>query len=158
MMDGENDGDVTILIVPADVVGYVQGQGGTVLRAIEEEWGTLMFFIDSNLSRAQRLAIFGSIRGRRGAELKVLSAIDMKVPGYFSSIHDEVILRDRYNDKSKTWGTDFMVFQEEGEISYALGKKGSTRRKLERSSGAVVQYVGNICICSGTKVERKQAR
>lgn len=23
-------------------VGYVQGQGGMVLRSIEEEWGTLM--------------------------------------------------------------------------------------------------------------------
>ena len=36
------DGDLTVLSVPPDVVGYVQGQGGMVLRSIEEEWGTLM--------------------------------------------------------------------------------------------------------------------
>ena len=27
-----------------DCVGYVMGRGGQVLRSMEEEWGTLMFF------------------------------------------------------------------------------------------------------------------
>mmetsp|Transcript_43042 Transcript_43042/g.100245 ORF Transcript_43042/g.100245 Transcript_43042/m.100245 type:complete len:671 (+) Transcript_43042:38-2050(+) len=152
------DGDLTVLSVPPDVVGYVQGQGGSVLRSIEEEWGTLMVFIDTDLSRAQRLAIFGSIRGRRGSELKVLSAVETKMAGYFSSVREMIISRDKYKDPTGTWGTDTMTFRDEGEISYALGKQGGTRKKLERSSGAIVQYVGMVSVVSGTKSERCRVR
>eukprot|EP00931_Biecheleriopsis_adriatica_P086504 TRINITY_DN61167_c0_g1_i1.p1 TRINITY_DN61167_c0_g1~~TRINITY_DN61167_c0_g1_i1.p1 ORF type:complete len:682 (-),score=120.89 TRINITY_DN61167_c0_g1_i1:29-2050(-) len=153
-----DDGDLTVFAVPPDVVGYVQGQGGSVLRSIEEEWGTLMVFIDTDLSRAQRLAIFGSIRGRRGSELKVLSAVETKMGGYFASVRESVINRDKYKDPTGTWGTDTMTFRDEGEISYALGKQGGTRKKLERSSGAIVQYVGMIAVVSGTKSERCRVR
>ena len=45
-------------------------------------------FIDTDLSKAQRLAVFGSIRGRRGSELKVLSAIETKMQGYFAQVRD----------------------------------------------------------------------
>ena len=48
-----------------------------------------MVFIDVDLSRAQRLAIFGTVRGRRGSELKVLSAVETKMQGYFSRIRSE---------------------------------------------------------------------
>eukprot|EP00927_Polykrikos_kofoidii_P054299 TRINITY_DN48735_c0_g1_i1.p1 TRINITY_DN48735_c0_g1~~TRINITY_DN48735_c0_g1_i1.p1 ORF type:complete len:930 (+),score=164.06 TRINITY_DN48735_c0_g1_i1:99-2888(+) len=153
-----DDCDLTVLSVPPEVVGYVQGHGGSVLRNIEEEWGTLMIFVDVDLSRAQRLAIFGSVRGRRGSELKVMSAVETKMPGYFSTVLSEIVNRDRRKDPTGTWGTDYMSFRDEGEISYALGKQGGTRRKLERSSGAVVQYVGMVVICSGTKVERIRAK
>lgn len=156
--DEFDDGDLTVVRVPPDVVGYVQGHGGSVLRNIEDEWNTLMVFVDSDLSRAQRIAIFGSVRGRRGAELKVLSAIETKSPGYFNNHINEIISRDRGKDHTGTWGTDYMPFKDEGEISYALGKQGGTRRKLERSTGAVVQYVGMVCICSGTNEERKRVR
>ncbi|CAJ1425689.1 unnamed protein product [Effrenium voratum] len=152
------DGDLTVLSVPPDVVGYVQGQGGSVLRSIEEEWGTLMVFIDTDLSKAQRLAVFGSIRGRRGSELKVLSAVETKMGGYFASVKEPVLNRDKYKDCTGTWGTDTMTFRDEGEISYALGKQGGTRKKLERSSGAIVQYVGMVAVVSGTKAERCRVR
>ncbi|CAE7035043.1 unnamed protein product, partial [Symbiodinium natans] len=156
--DDFEDGDLTVLSVPPDVVGYVQGQGGSVLRSIEEEWGTLMVFIDTDLSKAQRLAIFGSIRGRRGSELKVLSAVETKMSGYFASVREMIISRDKYKDPTATWGTDTMTFRDEGEISYALGKQGGTRKKLERSSGAIVQYVGMVAVVSGTKAERCRVR
>ena len=32
----------------------------------------------------EKLAIFGRKRGRRGAELKVMAAVETKVPGYFT--------------------------------------------------------------------------
>mmetsp|Transcript_65800 Transcript_65800/g.157238 ORF Transcript_65800/g.157238 Transcript_65800/m.157238 type:complete len:717 (-) Transcript_65800:5-2155(-) len=153
-----DEGDITVLMVPPDVVGYVQGHGGGVLRSIEDEWGTLMFFIDTDLSRAQRLAILGSIRGRRGSELKVLSAVEMKLPGYFNQIQQDVLQRDVGKDKSGTWGTDVQTFKDEGDISYALGKQGGTRRKLERSSGAIVQYIGMVAVFSGKKDERVRVR
>ncbi|CAK0838125.1 unnamed protein product, partial [Prorocentrum cordatum] len=127
------------------------------------EWGTLMVFIDNDLSRAQRLAIFGSVRGRRGSELKVLSAVETKMAGYFANVREDAINRDKYKDETGTWGTDTMVFREgngreEGEISYALGKQGGTRKKLERSSGSIIQYVGMEAICSGTRIQRTRAR
>lgn len=44
-----------------------------------------MFFCEVGSGRRdkdfEKLAIFGQIRGRRGAELKVLSAIETKSPG-----------------------------------------------------------------------------
>ncbi|CAJ1348853.1 unnamed protein product, partial [Effrenium voratum] len=92
----------------------------------------------------EKLAIFGNVKARRGAELKVLSAVETKVPGYFEKIRDDVVYRDKnadYGDGS--WGTETMTFQDD-ELSYALGKQGGTRKKIERSSGAIVQYVGQV--------------
>lgn len=36
--------DLTAVDVPEECVGFVTGRGGLVLRSLEEEWGTLMFF------------------------------------------------------------------------------------------------------------------
>eukprot|EP00913_Durusdinium_trenchii_P023992 g22533.t1 len=89
-----NDGDLTMLRVPQEAVGFVTGRAGNFLRTIEEEWGTLMFFVEVESSRSrskeyEKLAIFGDVRARRGAELKVLSAVETKVPGYFDKIRDD---------------------------------------------------------------------
>merc|ERR1719253_1571477 len=160
--DDYDDGDLTMLQVPQEAVGFVTGRAGNFLRTIEEEWCTLMFFCEvgagSNRNKDyEKLAIFGSVRGRRGAELKVLSAVETKVPGYYDKIRDDVNGRDRGKDDSGTWGTDTMTFQDD-ELSYALGKQGSTRRKLERSSGAIVQYVGHTAIFSGPRTVRRRAK
>ena len=50
-----------------------------------------------------------------------------------------------------------MTFRDD-ELSYALGKQGGTRKKLERASGAVVQYVGQVALFSGEKALRKKAK
>eukprot|EP00401_Gymnodinium_catenatum_P073190 CAMPEP_0117488174 /NCGR_PEP_ID=MMETSP0784-20121206/16375_1 /TAXON_ID=39447 /ORGANISM="" /LENGTH=587 /DNA_ID=CAMNT_0005282845 /DNA_START=1 /DNA_END=1762 /DNA_ORIENTATION=- len=157
-----DDGDLTMLMVPQEAVGFVTGRAGNFLRTIEEEWCTLMFFceVGSKGGRSkdyEKLAIFGGVRARRGAELKVLSAVETKVPGYYDKIRDEVVDRDRGRDETGTWGTDTMTFQDD-ELSYALGKQGATRKKLERSSGAVVQYVGHVALFSGTKTERRRGK
>ena len=80
--------DMTVVDVPRDCVGYVTGRGGQVLRSLEAEWGTLMFFAKDKNSEGssndiEKLAIFGSRRSRRGAELKVMSAVEHKSPGFF---------------------------------------------------------------------------
>jgi len=160
--DDYDDGDLTMIQVPQEAVGFVTGRAGNFLRTIEEEWCTLMFFCEvgagSNRNRDyEKLAIFGGVRGRRGAELKVLSAVETKVPGFLERIRDDVVSRDRGKDDTGTWGTDTMTFQDD-ELSYALGKQGGTRKKLERSSGAVVQYVGHCALFSGTRSQRKKAR
>ena len=74
-------------------------RAGNFVTTIEEERGK--FFCTSARSGSgrnrdyEKIAIFGSVRGRRGAELKVLSAVKTKVPGYFSNIRDEAVDRDR---------------------------------------------------------------
>jgi len=157
-----DDGDLSMLMVPQEAVGFVTGRAGNFLRTIEEEWTTLMFFceVDKGSGRGkdfEKLAIFGQVRGRRGAELKVLSAVETKVQGYFAKIRDEVVDRDRGKGEDGTWGTDAMTFKDD-ELSYALGKQGGTRKKLERSSGAIVQYIGQTALFSGTKKERRRAK
>jgi len=160
--DDYDDGDLTMLNVPQEAVGFVTGRAGNFLRTIEEEWTTLMFFCEVEKGGGrnkdfEKLAIFGSVRARRGAELKVLSAVETKCPGYFDKLRNDVVDRDRGKDESETWGTDTMTFQDD-ELSYALGKQGGTRKKLERSSGAIVQYVGHVALFSGTKAQRKKAK
>ena len=66
-----------------DCVGFIMGRGGSVLRGIEEEWGTLMFFALVNggkFSGQEKLAIFGDRRPRRASELKVRESTN----GHFS--------------------------------------------------------------------------
>lgn len=49
-------------------------------------------------------------------------------------------------------------FLRDEELSYALGKDGSTRKKIEQASGAILQYVGNVAYIGGTQKERKRCR
>lgn len=82
------------------------------------------------------MVIFGERRGRRGSELKVMAAVENKMEGYFTK-H----LKDHVSDNEE-WGTDIKKLKMD-EMSWALGKKGATRRKLARASGCIVEYVGN---------------
>merc|ERR1719506_1721455 len=85
----EQDGDdLTSLLVPQEAVGFVTGRQGNFLRSIEDEWCVLMLFAEFDKDRGrekdmERLCIFGKRRARRGAELKVLSAIESKVDGHY---------------------------------------------------------------------------
>jgi len=72
-----------VVDVPEDCVGFVMGRGGNTLRTMEEEWGSLMFFAqvtEPGQEEAEKLCIFGQVRSRRGAELKVMSAVEHKHP------------------------------------------------------------------------------
>lgn len=160
----EERDDLTCIPVPHDCVGYVTGRKGQGLRFIEEEWDTLMFF--TNLQPQQQrssessppkefenLAIFGvDRRRRRGAELKVMSAVEQKLPGYYTKdVTSEVVGPDPEFD------TDMVPIADD-DYSYALGKEGSTRKKLARASGAVLEYVGRVAFIAGTAEQRKNAK
>ena len=57
--------------VPQHAVGFVTGKGGNFLRTIEEEWTVIMFFVEFSNDRKrdiEKLAIFGTKRGRKGAD------------------------------------------------------------------------------------------
>ena len=61
-----------------------------------------MFFakvLNGPSSGSEKLAIFGTRRARRGAELKVMSAVEHKHPGYFLSSDGR--LRDPLNQPAR---------------------------------------------------------
>lgn len=152
----EEHDDLTIIEVPAEAVSFVTGTKGSFLRLVEEEFGTMLFFIDFNKTnrrdQLERLAIFGPLRERRGAELKVMAAIEMKQPGHFTR-KDSLLPQD----PEEGFGTDRIVIEED-DYSYALGKGGATRKKIARASNCVIEYIGRLAYLSGLKKERTRAR
>jgi hypothetical protein len=148
--------DLTIVNIPYDAVSFVTGKGGRFLRMVEEEFGTLLFFLGSEgkakgRTEAMQLAIFGDLRSRRGSELKIMTATEMKFAGHFTK-H----VKDMVSDVAG-FDTDWRRIVDD-DYSYALGKGGSTRRKLSRASGCIVEYVGQVAYFAGTKRERDCAR
>eukprot|EP00421_Protoceratium_reticulatum_P067903 CAMPEP_0168429902 /NCGR_PEP_ID=MMETSP0228-20121227/37609_1 /TAXON_ID=133427 /ORGANISM="Protoceratium reticulatum, Strain CCCM 535 (=CCMP 1889)" /LENGTH=738 /DNA_ID=CAMNT_0008444001 /DNA_START=64 /DNA_END=2278 /DNA_ORIENTATION=+ len=155
--DAERHDDLTIIEVPAEAVSFVTGKQGSFLRMVEEDFGTLLFFIDfsrsSKRDQLERLAIFGPQRERRGAELKVMAAIEMKQPGYFTK-RDSI---PPMEDPCEGFSTDRMPIEED-DYSYALGRGGTTRKKIARASGCVIEYIGRLAYLSGLRGERTRAR
>jgi hypothetical protein len=106
----------------------------------------------------EKLAIFGTPRSRCGAELKVLSAVEFKNPGFFlenDRPRTEMTWYDNYDD------TDFAVdtfIMRDDEYSYALGKRGSTRKKLARAACCIIEYIGTTAFLAGTRAERECAQ
>jgi len=158
--------DLSVVVVPEDCVGYVMGRQGAALRGMEEEWGTLMFFAkvagsgDHNNGRGnEKLAIFGTRRARRGAELKVMSAVEHKHPGYFMNSESKLRapLVQPGDGEDDGWSYDTVPLTSD-EFSYALGAGGSTRKKLARAADCIMEYVGMVAICAGYKDERKRAK
>merc|ERR1719408_436142 len=104
-----------------------------------------MFFMNKQGTGSfdEKLAILGSNRARRGAELKVMSAVETKSPGTFTR-H----LAEKFNPRDR-FATDRMRLSGD-DLSYALGKEGSTRKKLELASGCILNYVGDMAFLAGT--------
>lgn len=155
--------DIVILDIPHGCVGYVTGHKGQGLRSVEEEFATLMFFTDVNRNKSppteeeaqtkvEKLVVFSpSERSRQGAVLKVMSAIEQKMPGHFTKDVKPVV------NSEDAFGTDIVVVSSE-DYSYALGKGGGTRKKLARASGAILEYIGEYAYIAGTLKQRERAR
>mmetsp|Transcript_60734 Transcript_60734/g.153565 ORF Transcript_60734/g.153565 Transcript_60734/m.153565 type:complete len:698 (+) Transcript_60734:115-2208(+) len=172
--DTEIDGDCSMVSVPEVAIALLTGTRGVHLRRLEEEWGVILLFVeyhgqgvhpatggvcqDSSTGRSETLAIFGPKRGRRGAQLAAMNAIESELPGFFSDgvrVDDE--LYEDFDGGSEDWGTSTMQIKE-SVVPYAWGKNGSTRKKLMRASGCIMQLLGNIVIMSGTAQERSRAQ
>eukprot|EP00401_Gymnodinium_catenatum_P040144 CAMPEP_0117498330 /NCGR_PEP_ID=MMETSP0784-20121206/21660_1 /TAXON_ID=39447 /ORGANISM="" /LENGTH=437 /DNA_ID=CAMNT_0005293415 /DNA_START=18 /DNA_END=1328 /DNA_ORIENTATION=- len=155
--DWRDRDDCTVVDIPTDCIGYITGNRRATLGLMEEEWGTLMFFMNESADKGrgrggtETLAIFGPQRPRRGSELKVMSGIETKSPGFFTKG-----LREK-TSSARGFDTDRLIFQDD-EVSYALGKEGATRKKLELTSGAILQYVGHVAFIAGTLKERRRCR
>lgn len=149
--------DVTLVPVPRECIGYVMGDKRKTLSRLEEDWETLIFFVDSRAlpysyreEDVEGLAIFGAEWGRAGTELKVMGAVETKIPQFFTER-----VGDYHYDGP--WGVDTLPLPGD-ELSFALGKDGATRRKLAKASGCILEYVGNVAYMAGTLEERKRAR
>uniref|UniRef100_A0A7S0FL05 K Homology domain-containing protein n=1 Tax=Pyrodinium bahamense TaxID=73915 RepID=A0A7S0FL05_9DINO len=168
--DKDVDDDCSMVQVPDLAVGFVTGTNGAHLRRVEEEWGVIMMFAEFSgqsvspvcgsgpVCRCETLVMFGPRRGRRGAQLTIMNVIEGKLPRYFSAkikAHGETY--ESKADEGGDWGTTTMEVRE-GIMPYALGKNGGTRRKLMQASGAILQYLGNIAVMSGTQDEQTRAR
>lgn len=79
-----------------------------------------------------------------------MSAVETKNPGHFTTDVGKHV-------SDAEWGTDQYPLTD-SELSYALGRDGSTRRKLARASGCIMEYVGPIAYLAGSKAERMRAR
>merc|ERR1719512_350608 len=100
---------------------------------------------------SEQLIICGPKRPRRGAELKVMSSVETKNPGCFTRG-----IREKCSSE-KGFDTDRMIFKDD-ELSYSLGKQGTTRKKLEGAAGAVLEYVGHVAFIAGTLKERRRCK
>ncbi|KAJ1450926.1 hypothetical protein M885DRAFT_531135 [Pelagophyceae sp. CCMP2097] len=154
--------DFSAVKVPAECIGFVMGRNGQTLRSMEEEWGVLMFFAKIGGGReAEResLCIFGSLPSRRGAEVKVMSAIEHKNPGSCVSSKGELRDVERVEGDADVdgWSTDTVLLGEDN-YSYALGARGSTRRKLAAASGCIIEYVGHLACFCGYKKDRRRGK
>ena len=157
----EDRDDITVVKVPEDCVAFCMGRGGQTLRTMEQEWGSLMFFAKSSAGSndgKEMLMIFGPLRARRGAEMKVMSAIEHKKPGTFVRDGELFMQKRVVGDQAEgSWDVDWMILEGD-EFSYALGAGGSTRKKLAAASGCVLEYVGNMACFCGYKRERRRAK
>jgi predicted PilT family ATPase len=132
-VDAATRNDITVVAVPEDCCGFVMGRGGNTLRSMEEEWGTLMCF--AKVDDREQLCIFGNFPNRRGAELKVMSALEHKKPGHCVDREELLFTKRVVNDvDDEGWAVDTKMLHDD-DFSYALGAKGSTRRKLAKASG-----------------------
>jgi len=154
-VDTDNRSDSTSVHVPANCIGYITGNHRQTLSEIEDTYGTLMFFVekrDDNQDAPEKLAIFGPERARRGAELTVMSSVEKKCPGFFTDG-----IQDR-KASTKGFDTDRMLMPDDSCLSYALGRDGSTRKKIATASNAVLQFVGNFAHIAGNLPERQRCR
>jgi len=150
--DWKERDDCCIVKVPGNCAGYVTGSKRSALSTMEEESGVLMFFMgDRTEKEEEELIIFGPHKNRLGASIKVKSTVEPKAKTYYTRG-----LKDITN-KCSGIAIDIMYLKDE-EISYALGARGITRKKLEKASDCVIQYVGNYAHFAGDKKERARGR
>ena len=170
LLDSDDDGDLTTLLIPQDCMGYVNGERGRNLRSLEADWGVIMLFVDDRrtvpakapagvsaedaaaaLKAGGVLAIFGDEAGRRSAEIKVMATVDIKDKKWFAAS-----FAPHSDPEDAPWGLDVVDLAD--NLSYALGQQGKTRKKLARAAGCILEYIGSCAVIAGPPDARKRGR
>lgn len=169
--DSRVDRDCSMVEVPDKTIGFVTGINGKNLRSFEDEWGVVMMFVEytgkevkpaagGSKHRFETLAIFGPRQARRAAQLTVMGFIEEKLPYHFSKRTRDT--GDTYDSgdlggANDDWGTTTVEIKE-SIVPYALGKNGTTLKKIRAAAGCAVQYVGTLAFFSGNKPERTRGK
>jgi len=83
--------------------------------------------------------------------------VETRYPGEFTDATRASGRTFDENDRDGDWGTCTTELASE-DIAFALGRKGLTRRKLERASSCIVQFVHDVVYISGFKADRQRAQ
>ena len=91
--------------------------------------------------------------------MKTMSAVEHKHPGYCVSSKGELRDVDRVpgDEDEGGWGIDTVPLTDDS-FSYALGARGSTRRKLAAASGGIIEYVGRLACFAGYRQDRRRGK
>jgi len=98
------------------------------------------------------LAIFGSRRARLASQLKVMSIVELKSKGFYG---DDKPYVEETDPDDNDWGVSFVPLQED-MLGFVLGRKGATRKKLEISSGCIIEYISKCWVVFGGTKEDQQ--
>lgn len=155
-------GHCTAVPVRSKAVGLVVGKGGSFLRSLEEQFGALLMMASDpaqppGSGSHETVIILGDRRARRAAQLSVMSTVETRFPGEFTEATRKFGRTYDEEDQDGDWGTCTAEFTPD-DIAFALGKKGLTRRKLERSSNCIVQFVHNTAFVTGFRADRARAK
>eukprot|EP00928_Gymnodinium_smaydae_P027499 TRINITY_DN2125_c0_g1_i1.p1 TRINITY_DN2125_c0_g1~~TRINITY_DN2125_c0_g1_i1.p1 ORF type:complete len:1136 (-),score=255.64 TRINITY_DN2125_c0_g1_i1:108-3515(-) len=100
------------------------------------------------------LAFFGPARARLLAEVKLLTILGTKFGSFLEQTYPSHELSEAKSDGDFGLSTRWLSGD---ELSWAIGKGGSMRRKVARSSGCYVEYGGRVVMLCGTKQQRECA-
>ena len=80
-----------------------------------------------------------------------MSGVDARTPGFCTKG-----VRAKASSE-KEIDTDRLI-SENGELSYSLGKQGTTRKELGGAAGAFLEYARRVALIAGTVRERGRCR
>jgi hypothetical protein len=150
--------DLTVLEIPAF---FFTNTTQSLLKQIEDEYNVLSGYVQYGSDTDNSfIVIIGPLRPRRAAELKLMATIEQKFKGFYSygQVRDGQRVMDRpWFVSNPDFDTDTYPISEEN-LSFALGNKGSIRKKLAVASGCTIEYVGETAYLSGTIEERTRGR
>ena len=153
--------DLTVMEVPANFYTGANNVSN-LLTCMDVEYNVVCGFIQFGVPHVDNsyVVIAGQLRQRRAAELKIMATIENKQRGFYSfrTVRNSLRVIDRdWLVGTEQFDTDTVVIAED-ELSFALGHKGSIRKKLAVASGCIMEYVGEVAYLSGTLSERTRGR
>jgi hypothetical protein len=152
--------DLTVMEVPPNF--HSAGSNvQSMLSQMEGDYSVHCGFVSGESPKLSSfVVIVGLLRPRRAAELKIMATIENKQRGFYS---DRIVRKNmRVCDwpwyvATEPFDTDSYPIPEK-DLSFALGQRGSIRKKLAMAAGCIMEYVGEVAYMSGTLKERTQSR
>lgn len=153
-----NHDDTTLIRVPTECAYVKTGTVPTLSispRELEKEHNVIIGTVTAeNVPTApgeSTLAIFGRRNDRRRTEFAIMRIIETKRKGFYTSN-----VKPHIDPPECDWGTDIIDIGV--DASYAQGKRGVTRKKIEAAADCVLGIVGTMAFITGNGRCRKACR